>query len=96
MDAEVRLYDYLFSKENPDETEEGKDYRSNLNPNSLEILNSAKLEPSLSAARPGNRYQFERTGYFCVDSRDSSNGSLVFNRTVSLRDSWAKIQRSSK
>ncbi len=96
VDAEVRLYDYLFSKENPDETEEGKDYRSNLNPNSLEILNSAKLEPSLSAARPGNRYQFERTGYFCVDSRDSSNGSLVFNRTVSLRDSWAKIQRSSK
>ena len=96
VDAEVRLYDYLFSKENPDETEEGKDYRSNLNPNSLEILNSAKLEPSLSAARPGSRYQFERTGYFCVDSRDSSNGSLVFNRTVSLRDSWAKIQRSSK
>ena len=96
VDAEIRLYDYLFSKENPDETEEGEDYRSNLNPHSLETLNSAKLEPSLSAAAPGSRYQFERIGYFCVDSEDSSEGSLVFNRTVSLRDSWAKIQRSSK
>ncbi len=96
VDAEIRLYDYLFSKENPDETEEGEDYRSNLNPHSLETLNSAKLEPGLSAAAPGSRYQFERIGYFCVDSEDSSEGSLVFNRTVSLRDSWAKIQRSSK
>ena len=96
VDAEIRLYDSLFSKENPDETEEGEDYRSNLNPHSLETLNSAKLEPSLSAASPGSRYQFERIGYFCVDSRDSSEGNLVFNRTVSLRDSWAKILRSSK
>ena len=95
VEAEIRLYDYLFTKENPDETEEGKDYRSNLNPNSLETLNSAKLEPSLTAASPGSRYQFERLGYFCVDSQDSSEGSLVFNRTVSLRDSWAKTQRSS-
>ncbi len=95
VEAEIRLYDYLFTKENPDETEEGKDYRSNLNPNSLETLNSAKLEPSLTAASPGSRYQFERIGYFCVDSRDSSEGNLVFNRTASLRDSWAKTQRSS-
>ena len=94
VEAEIRLYDYLFTKENPDETEEGKDYRSNLNPNSLETLNSAKLEPSLTAASPGSRYQFERIGYFCVDSRDSSEGNLVFNRTASLRDSWAKTQRS--
>ena len=96
VDAEIRLYDNLFTRENPDETEEGEDYRSNLNPKSLETLSSAKLEPSLSTAAPGCRYQFERIGYFCVDSRDSSEGSLVFNRTVSLRDSWAKIQRSSK
>ncbi len=95
VEAEIRLYDYLFTKENPDETEEGEDYRSNLNPNSLETLNSAKLEPSLTAASPGGRYQFERIGYFCVDSRDSSEGNLVFNRTASLRDSWAKTQRSS-
>ncbi len=96
VDAEIRLYDYLFTKENPNETEEGEDFRSNLNPNSLEILSSAKLEPSLSTAAPGSRYQFERIGYFCVDSRDSSEESLVFNRTVSLRDSWAKHQRAGK
>ena len=96
LNAEVRLYDYLFTKENPDETEEGQDYRSNLNPNSLEIIESAKLEPTLATARPGDRYQFERLGYFCVDSRDSTEKNLVFNRTVSLRDTWAKIQRSNK
>ncbi|HEV3256875.1 MAG TPA: glutamine--tRNA ligase/YqeY domain fusion protein [Gemmataceae bacterium] len=93
VDAEVRLYDHLFLKPDPDDVDEGKDYRSNLNPNSLVTLKSCRVEPSLAGAAPGNRYQFERQGYFCVDP-DSSAGALVFNRTVSLRDSWAKIEKS--
>jgi glutaminyl-tRNA synthetase len=91
IDAEVRLYDRLFSKHDPDDVPEGRTYRDNLNPNSLSVLRHAKLEPSLKPAQPGERFQFERQGYFCVDP-DSATGTLVFNRTVGLRDSWAKEQ----
>ena len=92
LEAEVRLYGHLFTKENPDDVEEGADFKSNLNPNSLEVLKSCRVEPSLKSAKPLGRYQFERLGYFCVDP-DSSEETLVFNRTVMLRDPWAKIQR---
>jgi glutaminyl-tRNA synthetase len=95
LEAEARLYDHLFSKEDPNDVAEGEDFKSNLNPNSLEILSSCRVEPSLSEAKPGSRYQFERLGYFCVDP-DSSEDKLVFNRTVSLRDTWAKIQKAQK
>ncbi|MBD3271673.1 MAG: glutamine--tRNA ligase, partial [Elusimicrobia bacterium] len=90
--AKARLYDHLFFKPNPEETEPDKDYRSNLNPESLNVINSCFLEPSVRSAQPGDRFQFERLGYFCVDS-DSTRHSLVFNRTVSLRDTWAKISK---
>jgi glutaminyl-tRNA synthetase len=90
--AEVRLYDTLFTKENPDDAEEGKDFISNLNPKSLEVIPDAKLEPSLANAPAGNRYQFERLGYFSVDS-DSKPGKVVFNRTVALKDTWAKVEK---
>ncbi|HEC68316.1 MAG TPA: glutamine--tRNA ligase, partial [Candidatus Desulfofervidus auxilii] len=76
------------------DVEEGEDFKSNLNPNSLKVLYSCKIEPSLAKAKPGERYQFERIGYFCVD-KDSSENRLIFNRTVTLRDRWAKIQKSS-
>jgi len=92
--AEVRLYDQLFSKENPDEEKEGAHFTANLNPNSLERLSSCLMEPGLAGAEPGNRYQFMRHGYFMVDPVDSSEGSPVFNRIVSLKDSWAKIQKA--
>ncbi len=92
VDAEVRMYETLFTKENPDEVEGGKDFTANLNPNSLEVIGQAKLEPSLAEAKVGSRYQFERLGYFCVDL-DSKAGKPVFNRTVALRDSWAKIEK---
>jgi len=92
LGAEVRLYDHLFTKKNPDDVEEGGDFKSNLNPNSLEVLSSCRVEPSLGDAKPGSRYQFERLGYFCTD-HDSSETKLIFNRTVSLRDPWAKIQK---
>jgi glutaminyl-tRNA synthetase len=92
LNAEVRLYDHLFTIEDPADVEEGEDWKSNLNPNSLEILSDCKVEPSLKSAIAGSRYQFERLGYFCVDP-DSSEEGLVFNRTVSLRDTWAKIQK---
>ncbi len=92
VNAEVRLYDTLFTKENPDEAEPGKDFTSNLNPNSLEIVSGAKLEPSLAPAAAGSRYQFERIGYFCADP-DSQPGKPVFNRTVALKDAWAKIEK---
>jgi len=95
IDAEVRLYDNLFSKENPNETAEGEDFTANLNPASLETLTACKLEPSLAGATPGSRYQFERLGYFCADL-DSAPGKLVFNRTVALRDAWAKIEKREK
>jgi len=96
LDVEVRMYDRLFLKENPYEVEEeGQDFTANLNPNSLEILTASKVEPSLASARPGSRYQFERQGYFCIDP-ESSNGKLVFNQTVPLRDTWAKIQKKMR
>lgn len=89
--AEVRLYDRLFNKEKPEDTEEGKDFLSNLNPDSLEVIHNCYLEPSVSGAKAGVRYQFERQGYFCVDP-DSTPSNLVFNRTVALRDAWTKIE----
>ncbi len=92
IDAEVRLYENLFVKENPGDVPEGHDFTENLNPNSLEVIANAKLEPSLANAMPGDRFQFERLGYFCVDP-DSKPGALVFNRTVPLRDTWAKIEK---
>jgi len=95
IDAEVRLYDNLFTKEDPNEVADGQDFTANLNPNSLEVVNAAKLEPSLRDAKPGSRYQFERLGYFSVDP-DTSPQKLVFNRTVALRDTWAKIEKKSK
>jgi glutaminyl-tRNA synthetase len=95
IDAEVRLYDNLFTKEDPNQTEEGKDFTSNLNPQSLEVLSHSKLEPSLAKAAVGSRYQFERLGYFCVDP-GSAPGKLVFNRTVALKDTWAKIEKKTE
>lgn len=94
LEAEVRIYDRLFSKSNPTEDKE-IDFKTFLNPDSLEVLDSCKVEPCLAGAAPGSRYQFERKGYFCVDP-DSSPGKLVFNETVSLRDSWAKIEEAHK
>jgi len=94
IEAEVRLYDRLFVKPNPDDTKDGSDFRDHVNPNSLETLTSCRIEPSLAGAVPGSRYQFERLGYFCVDSVDSTPGKLVFNRTVPLRDTWAKIEKA--
>jgi glutaminyl-tRNA synthetase len=93
LDAEVRLYDSLFNDPNPGRDVEGVDYKDFINPNSLEVLKSCKLEPSLAEATPGSRYQFLRMGYFCVDSVDSSAGKPVFNRIVPLKDSWAKAQK---
>ena len=95
VDAEVRLYDSLFTKQDPNQTEEGQDFTANLNPQSLEVLRHAKLEPSLANAAVGSRYQFERLGYFCVDL-DSAPGKLVFNRTVALKDTWAKIEKKTE
>jgi len=95
VDAEVRLYENLFLKEDPTAVEEGKDFLSNLNPNSLEVLPICKLEPSLAKAEAGDRFQFERLGYFCVDP-DTTAELLVFNRTVALRDTWAKIENRDK
>jgi glutaminyl-tRNA synthetase len=95
VDAEVRIYETLFTKENPDDVPEGQEFTANLNPNSLEVKKHCKLEPSLGAAAVGNLYQFERLGYFAVDA-DSKPGAMVFNRTVALRDTWAKIEAKSK
>ncbi len=92
IDGEVRLYDKLFLNADPDEVEEGQAFTANLNPHSLESVRGCKLEPSLRQARPGDRFQFERLGYFCVD-RDSTSEKLIFNRTVELRDTWAKIAK---
>jgi glutaminyl-tRNA synthetase len=94
ISAEIRLYDKLFLKPDPSDMEEGQDVLDNLNPNSSEILTGAKLEPSLANARVGERFQFERVGYFCVDP-DSTQETLVFNRTLPLKDSWAKIEKKS-
>jgi glutaminyl-tRNA synthetase len=93
VSAEVRLYEHLFVKENPADTAEGEDFTSNINPNSLETLNGCKLEPSLANAQPGAICQFERLGYFCVDVKDTTREKIVFNRTVTLRDIWAKLQK---
>jgi len=92
LDAEVRMYDYLFTKEDPGDVPEGQDFMANLNPDSLIILADAKVEPSLTETQPGDRFQFMRKGYFCTDS-DTAEGKLVFNLTVSLRDSWAKVKQ---
>ncbi len=96
VDAQVRLFDRLFTKENPDEKAEGKTFKDFINPDSLEILNDCKLEPSLAEAKPGSFCQFERLGYFCADAKESTAGSLVFNRTVTLRDTWARIAKRGK
>jgi glutaminyl-tRNA synthetase len=94
VDAEVRIYETLFTREDPNVVPEGQDFTVNLNPNSLEVVSGAKVEPSLREAAAGNRYQFERLGYFAVDP-DSTRETLVFNRTVALRDAWAKIEAKS-
>ncbi len=96
IDAEVRLYDRLFKVENPLDVDEGQDFKSHINPESREVLTGCKLEPSLAESEAGARVQFERLGYFCVDSRDSRPGALVFNRTISLRDGWAKIEKAAR
>jgi glutaminyl-tRNA synthetase len=93
IDAEARLYDYLYTKPDPSEVEEGQDFTANLNPDSLEVLTDCKVEPGLGAEKPGSRFQFLRLGYFCMDP-DSRDGRLVFNQTVTLRDTWAKIEGS--
>ena len=92
-EAEVRLYEHLFTKRDPNEAEEGEDYKTNLNPDSLEVLKKTYLEPSLKDAAPGAKYQFERLGYFCLDAVDSTTENPVFNRTVTLKDTWAKIAK---
>ncbi|MCG3178984.1 MAG: Glutamine--tRNA ligase [Phycisphaerae bacterium] len=94
VDAEARLYGHLFTQADPDEAPEGKDYRANLNPDSMKVI-AAKCEPALAAAAPGDRFQFERMGYFCCDP-DSAAGRPVFNRTVTLKDTWAKVQKQGK
>jgi glutaminyl-tRNA synthetase len=96
IEVETRLYDRLFIKENPDEVEEGSDFKSNINQNSLEILDGCFVEQSLKDAVPGITYQFERQGYFILDPIASDQGKKVFNRTISLRDTWAKIQKTMK
>ena len=95
LDTEVRIYDHLFTKENPEDVADGEVYTDYLNPASLNILTGCRIEPSVAGAVPGGKYQFERVGYFCVDP-DSSDEKLVFNRTVSLRDTWAKIQEKER
>ncbi len=96
FNAQVRLYDSLFTEPNPTDEKVCPDWKSCLNPKSLETLTDCQVEPSLAKAAPGNRYQFERLGYFCVDSADSSEEKLVFNRSVTLRDTWARIQKTQK
>ncbi len=96
FEVEVRLYDRLFLKANPVGEKEGADFKTYLNPHSLELLSSCRAEPTLKGAAPGNRYQFERKGYFCVDSVDSTKEKLIFNRTVPLRDTWAKIEKTQE
>ena len=95
MPARISLYDRLFNQENAEEAPDGQDFLVNLNPSSLEVLDSVMLEPSLSEAVPGVTYQFERQGYFCMDL-DSLPGSPVFNRTVTLKDTWAKIEKTQQ
>jgi methionine--tRNA ligase beta chain len=94
--AEARLYDHLLSRADPSEEEGGLDFKAFLNPRSLEVLKNCRVEPGLSTASPGSRFQFERLGYFCVDSADSTPQHLVFNRTVTLKDEWTKIQKTQE
>ena len=94
VDAEVRVYDHLFTTEYPDDVEDGGDWKDNINPDSLVVMKNAKLERGLNHAKPGERFQFLRQGYFCVD-KDSTPESPVFNRTVPLRDTWARFARSN-
>jgi glutaminyl-tRNA synthetase len=94
IDAQVRVYDRLMLSSNPDDVPPGQDFLVNLNPRSLEVLSSCKIEPSVAGSRPGEQYQFLRNGYFCVDP-DSREGKIVFNRTVTLKDAWAKIEKNS-
>ncbi len=96
LPAEIRLYDHLFLTEDPAGEKDESDYKRLLNPDSLGILRSCRVEPGLGGAAPGSRYQFERQGYFCVDNTDSSDKLLIFNRTVSLRDTWVRIQKAGK
>ena len=93
LEAEVRLYDHLFIKEDPDDVPEGSHWLANINPHSLETLHACRVEPYLANVKPGERYQFERLGYFSVDHKDSTPGKLVFNRAVTLRDAWAKLEQ---
>jgi glutaminyl-tRNA synthetase len=99
LEAEARLYDYLFTKPDPEDVPEDQNFTVNVNPNSLEVLTSCCVEPSLADAKPGDRFQFERQGYFCVDpdsaNSNSTEGKLVFNRSVGLKDTWAKIEKKS-
>ena len=94
IEAEVRIYDNLFTRENPLDVEEGADFKDCINPDSLKVLSACRVEPSLKGAEPGAIYQFERQGYFCVDRETAVGGRLVFNRTVTLRDTWARIKKS--
>lgn len=96
VEAEVRLYDRLFTKPNPEDFDGGEDFKANINPHSLEVIKSCKLEPAIKSTKPQDRYQFERLGYFCVDATDHSPDKPVFNRIVTLRDTWAKIEKASK
>ena len=93
IEAEVRLYDRLFSHPTPDATKDGSDYKMHLNPDSLRSLTQCYLEANLGSAQPGEWFQFEREGYFCTDPARTANGMPIFNRTVTLRDSWAKIEK---
>jgi len=94
IQAEARLYEHLFSNPDPNDAPEGSDWKVNLNPNSLEVLKPCYVEPSLAGAAAGSFFQFERLGYFCVD-RDSTENQLVFNRTVGLKDTWARIEQKT-
>jgi glutaminyl-tRNA synthetase len=96
FNAEVRLYDHLFLMDNPMDDKDGLDFFEKVNPKSVENLNSCKLEPALRDAEPGYRCQFERLGYFCADIADSSAHNPIFNRIVSLRDTWAKVQKTQE
>jgi glutaminyl-tRNA synthetase len=96
IEAEVRLYEHLFTKEDPDDVPDGTDWLGNINPKSLERLTDCRVEPFLANAKKGERYQFERLGYFCVDGFDSSDSRPVFNRTVTLRDTWAKVEKAGR
>jgi glutaminyl-tRNA synthetase len=93
LDAELRLYDYLFTKPDPYDVPEGGEFTDNINPESLTVVSGAKLEPDLKGASANAPYQFMRQGYFCADAKDSKPGALVFNRTISLVDTWAKMQK---